>query len=389
MIGIRWGNLPVNGANGHVSRELPRRFRAVVGAVLFGAATCCIAAPPPAVASAANAEPEPRNVLVLYGSTRLLPANIKLDQGLRQAILSSANPNVTVFDEFLDVARFRGVDYTRTIVEYLRGKYALRPPNVIVVANDIALRFLLDNRAEIFPQVPVVHMNASRSVLKSLGNLPADVIGTSVDQDFSGTIDQALRLHPKARRLVIVTGAGPRDLEWEGWLRGEAPRLKGRATVEYFARIPTAELLKRLGELGSDAVIFTPGYFRDGTERVFTPLESVEVMARAATAPMYTPFETHLGTGIVGGRMANFSALGQQAGRIVAALLDGAAPASLRPPESAPTAFNLDWRQVRRWGIDENAIPADAIVQFRAPTLLEANRNEVMIAALAFLVRPA
>ena len=365
-------NLQVKPAKRHYWQAPLRRAYAV--AVLLLAA-----------ALPASAEPPARNVLVIYGSTRLLPANVKLDQGLREAISSSGNQNVSVFDEFLDVTRFRGDAYTRTVLEYLRGKYALRSPDVIVASNDNALKFILDNRAELFPRTPVVHMNAGRSFVKSITALPADVIGIPIDYDFSGTIDQALRLHPKARRVVIVTGSSPRDMEWNGWLRKEAPRFKDRATVDYLAALPTDALLKRLGELGSDAVVFTPGYFRDGGGRIFTPRESVEAMAKAATAPIYTPFETHLGTGIVGGKMASYDALGRQAGRIVNELLEGAAPASIRMPDSVPTILNVDWRQVSRWGIDENAIPADAIVQFRAPTLMEAYRNEVVIVAAAFL----
>ncbi len=52
-----------------------------------------------------------------------------------------------------------------------------------------------------------------------------------------------------------------------------------------------------------------------------------------------------------------------------------------------PTTLNVDWRQVRRWGIDENAIPGDAVVHFKAPTFLEQYRNEAIIAAVVFLLQ--
>ena len=50
--------------------------------------------------------------------------------------------------------------------------------------------------------------------------------------------------------------------------------------------------------------------------------------------------------------MLSFEIMGRQAGQIVNALLDGAAPASLHIPEIKPTTLNVDWRQIRRWGID-------------------------------------
>jgi signal transduction histidine kinase len=145
--------------------------------------------------------------------------------------------------------------------------------------------------------------------------------------------------------------------------------------------------LDRLGELGDDVVVFTPGYFQDGAGRNFAPREAARLMAAAATAPVYSPFNTFMGTGVVGGRMPSFADMGRQAGHIVNRLLDGTAPAALRLPAIMPTALHVDWRQVRRWGIDENAIPDDAIVQFKVPTFLEEHRNGAILTAIAFLLQ--
>jgi C4-dicarboxylate-specific signal transduction histidine kinase len=68
-------------------------------------------------------------------------------------------------------------------------------------------------------------------------------------------------------------------------------------------------------------------------------------------------------------------------------LLDGAAPGSLRLPEIMPTTLSVDWRQVRRWGIDEKAIPGDAVLHFKELTFLEQHRNEAMIAVVVFLLQ--
>ena len=106
-------------------------------------------------------------------------------------------------------------------------------------------------------------------------------------------------------------------------------------------------------------MVFTPGYFEDGAGHQFVPREVARLMAAAAAAPVYGPFDTFIGTGIVGGSMPSFAAMGRQAGEIANALLDGVAPAALRLPAIMSPTVNVDWRQVRRWGIDENAILAD------------------------------
>ena len=334
-----------------------------------------------ALGLAAVAAAENSNVLVLYSNGRLIPGNVEGDRGLHQTVRAPADRPVTLFYEFLDAPRFGGPAFDQMVASYLREKYASRPPRVIVAVREEALGFLLRHRRELFAQAPVVHVGIDRLSLRSISPLPADVIGVPVRYDFSPTIDLALRWHPRARRVVIVTGAAEPDRAFEAQLRTEVSSVRDRVKAEFLAGLPNREVLRRLGELGDDAVVFTPGTFQDGEGSDFTPYESVRAMAAASRAPVYGFFSSHIGSGIVGGYMPSFEAIGRQAGQVVSELLAGADPRSLRLPEAVPQALNVDWRQVRRWGIDESAIPRDAVVHFKAPTLLEAYRHEAIAAA--------
>jgi len=329
-----------------------------------------------------------RNVLVVYSNGRLLPANVEGDRGLHQVVRAPADHPVQLFYEFLDAPRFGGEAHDRVLAAYLQEKYASRPPSVVVAVRQEALGFLLRHRPGLFPGVPVVHAGVDRSAFAAMGPVPADVVGAPADYDFSPTLDLALRWHPRARRLVIVTGASKPDRAYEEQLRSEALPFEKRATVEFLDGRPTPEVLRRLGELGDDAVVFTPGMFRDGEGRDLTPYDSVRAMAAASGAPVYGAFSTQIGTGIVGGYMPSFEAIGREAGRTVNELVAGGEPASVRRPEVVPQALNVDWRQLRRWGVDPSALPHDAVVHFRPPTLLEAHRNEA-IGATALLALQA
>lgn len=329
---------------------------------------------------------ETHYVMVLYSNDRLLPANVEGDLGLREAIAGLRNGQVELFDEYLDEPRFGGPSYEQTVATYLRDKYASRPPEIVIVGGEVALAFVLRNRMQLFPSAPVVHMGVPRSFLQSIQNKPTDLIGVPIEYDFSGTIEQALRWHPLARKLVIVTGASAFDRTLEARLRGETARLAGRATVDFLAGLPSAEVQHRLGELSGDTVVFTPGYFQDGAGRTFTPRESVELITAASAAPVYGPFNTFIGAGIVGGRMPTYKSMGWQGGTIVTALIDGSAPGALKLPEILATDLHVDWRQVRRWGINEAKIPKDAILHFREPSLWDAYRKEVIAAGAAILL---
>jgi C4-dicarboxylate-specific signal transduction histidine kinase len=47
-------------------------------------------------------------------------------------------------------------------------------------------------------------------------------------------------------------------------------------------------------------------------------------------------------------------------------------------PKAPASVLQVDWRQIKRWGIDPEQIPPDAVVSFRPPTLWQAYRNAVL-----------
>ena len=61
----------------------------------------------------------------------------------------------------------------------------------------------------------------------------------------------------------------------------------------------------------------------------------------------------------------------------------------VRLPANIPAQVQIDWRQARRWGINADDIPDDAIVHFRTPTIWEEHRKTVINVAVVFLLQAA
>jgi signal transduction histidine kinase len=361
-----------------------RMLRSAAGRILC---LCCLGHAFALAPVAAMADHKAANVLVIYSNGRLLPANVEGDRGLREALSGGAGPAVNVFDEFLDVPRFSGAAFQASMSTYLREKYAAQRPSVIVAGGPEALTFCLANRTELFPGVPIVHMAVSDVFLSKLGRLPADVQGVPIVYEFARTIEQALAWHPQARHLVLVTGTSPQDREWEAQLRREVPRFTARVHPEFLAGLTTPALQQRLAQLKDDTVVFAAGYFRDGDGREFTPRDAVQGMTAVSGAPVYAAFNTFIGTGVVGGYMLDYRGTGRQAALAVNDHLHGTRLAQAPAARAMPNALSVDWRQVRRWAIDERAIPDNAVVHYREPSLWDAHRSEVLLALAVVLVQ--
>ncbi|MEJ8825119.1 ATP-binding protein [Variovorax humicola] len=337
------------------------------------------------ICGGAMAEPG-RNVLVLYSNGRLVPGNVEVEGALRDAIHSTIARPVHINSEFLDRPEFVSDAYEQVMTSYLRDKYVEHRPHVVVAIGRDALDFMLRQRGQLFPRAPLVHAAMLGTLPRAIGNLPMDVVGVPIEYDVPATIEQALRWHPKARRLLVVTGSTRRDREWEAMLRERTAPLRDRVQIEFAAGMPTDQLARRLGRLDPDWLVLTGGFYQSGNDLWFTPRDSAEFIAQASAVPVYGLLSTFVGTGVVGGRAPRFQTAGDQAGQIVNRLLDGESPALLELPAVMANTLLVDWRQTRRWGIADEDIPIDAVVQFRPPSFWETYRTASLLGGAAILL---
>jgi signal transduction histidine kinase len=327
---------------------------------------------------------EAKHVLLVHTSNRLSGYGIAVESGLRQVLDANPAQPVEIFSEFLDEPRFGGDRYELTVTTYLHDKYADHPIDAVVAGGDAALGFILRHRDQLFPRVPVLHLGVTPLALQAMPPLPPDVVGVPIVWDFAGTVGLALKWHPRATHLVIVTGASIQD-DWKSVINPQIAPILGHVQTEYLIGLPLPALQKRLRELGSDSVVLTMGFHRDRDGRFYVPGDAIALIVAASSAPVYSAAGVALGSGVVGGRMLSYEGTGRQYGLILERLFSGQ-PDWQRMPESNPSSLQVDWRQVKRWGIDPELIPPDAIVSFRPPTLWQAYRKTVVGAATIILL---
>jgi signal transduction histidine kinase len=358
-----------------------------VGPKGFASAALVVSAALLVFATDAAETASPEGVLIIHSNQRPTPAAIVIEDTLRKVVPDTLGRPVELFSEYLDVERSSVTEYAGAEAEFLQRKYSGRNTRVIVASAPQALQFVTEFRDRMLAGVPIVHIAVPRDQLERMA-LPADMVGKTVDLDPTATLELARRLQPGAKHLVIVLGAAERDRVWEQRVRKSVGQLAGHLEVEYLVGLPTADVLRRLGALTKDTIVYSPGYFVDGAGHVGTPRQSLELIAPASAAPVYAPLDTFLGTGIVGGYMAPYEDQAAQAGAIVVRLLNGTAPREIASSSVANVPL-VDVRALRRWRIDERLLPADAVVRFREPSPWDKYWREISVGIAIVLLQAA
>jgi len=85
-----------------------------------------------------------------------------------------------------------------------------------------------------------------------------------------------------------------------------------------------------------------------------------------------------LGYGIVGGYLSSAETKGRQVAEIGLRILNGEKPADIPPTPESGYKYTFDWRQLKRWSIDENRLPPGSIVSFKEFTVWDRYKGRII-----------
>ena len=342
---------------------------------------CCASSSPARDAKRA------RIVVLLFPEARLLPEILAVEGAIRPTL--DPEGAVNFYTEYLDLSRLSDTQDEQQMIALLREKYASRQVDLIMPVAFPTLRFFLKHRAALFPGVPAVFCAANLDAVAGL-ELGSAITGVRLPSEWGSTLEAALALQPATRRAVVITGTSEIDQNLQAAAAHDLARYGTRIEVAYLAGLPIARLLEEVAVLPKDSIVLFVSLLRDQAGRLFTDPEAVSLIARASSVPVYSWSETHLGHGIVGGRLASFETQGTRAAELAVRVLRGERPETLPVVDGGKTAYMFDDRELRRWGLSASRLPAGSIVRYEEVSLWSLYRWNIvgagaLVAALALL----
>src|SRR5205085_2054709 len=126
-------------------------------------------------------------------------------------------------------------------------------------------------------------------------------------------------------------------------------------------------------------IVDAAGIAHEG-DRALTRLYSI------ANAPIFSHDDAFFGE-IVGGPMHSALGGGRAAVGVAIRILGGEKAGDIKTPPSEFASPKYDWRQLQRWGISEQVLPAGSAVYFREPSAWEKYRWQVGVVSAALLLQ--
>jgi PAS domain S-box-containing protein len=338
----------------------------------------------------AAGEQQQKVVLMLYSFENEVGLFSEFDESLRATLKSGQIGRIEFHTEFLDLARFPGSQHEEELERHLRSKYSTEKIDLIIPVSLPAINFILSRGERLFPHTPVILCAVDRRWIERLP-LPSNVTGVVETTKITKTVAAALQLQPDTRRVVVVGGTLPYERDWMNEIQGDLREYEGKLEITYLTNLSMNELARRLANLPEHTIVLYVMMWRDGAGEYFLPEEVLLRLAQSSTAPIYGVFERFLGSGLVGGDLVRFKTAGAMVAVVGSHVLRGNKPADIPVLSEDDARYMFDWRQLRRWHVNEERLPQGSIVLYKEPSPWEVYKRRtiqaiLLIAAEAVLI---
>ena len=319
-------------------------------------------------------------MLALYVTTPGAAGAAASESTLLRVLGDSLGPRLDFHSEYIDFPRFSEPDYSGALVQFLRYKYQQLPPDVVIATTEAARRFAERYRAELFPAASIVFVERIRSAAARETNST----GVSATLDLTATLDLALSLQPSLAQVFFISGVSEFDRPYDRLAREQFGRLASPLTFTYLTGKTLAELQQLLAQLPPQSMVYFLSLGEDGAGARFISTDAADRLSRVTSAPFYSWHNVAIGHGVVGGRLFSNEIVAAKAAELTLRILRGEKADDIPIATLDPTITVVDWRELRRWNIDEARVPAGATVIFREPSLWDQYRG-YMLGALALI----
>ena len=324
----------------------------------------------------AQADERPRMLIVVESDSRL-PLVRSMLAGVEEELGREFTTRSEIYVQYLDLLRFNDPEELDLNRRFLVERYGAIKLDAVGVLGTNALSFVMANRNSLAPGAPVIFGGIGGAGLRGVaaGRTGPVLTGVVSALDFHKTLDLALMVQADAPEIVVVAGSATFDRQWRETVKAEISDTYRGVPVRLLPEATADDYLAEVRTLDPASIVLFLSLNLNSEGRRFLPVEFAEFLTEASAAPVWALYETQIGKGAVGGSVEDVAATGREIGKLLRLAVNGS---PLPEPVQVTAVPTVDWRVMRRFGLDFDRLPEGTRILFYEPSLWEKYRAPIL-----------
>ncbi len=316
----------------------------------------------------------PKEVLLLHSYNKGLKWSDGISKGVESVFLK--HPQYEVTTEYMDTKKIDTDAYFDTLLTLYKKKFAKRNYKVVIVADNYALKFAIENHKSLFKEVPIVFCGIEnfnkRDLPLALQNF---VTGVIEYKEIDKNLNLIKKMVPNINTLYIISDNSFSSQAIKGQILNSAKKYKDDFKIIYDNEIKLSTLHFKLNALPVPSAILFTSLYKD-VDGDYIPYQKLRHLFNTSKHPVFALNRIHLGEGVLGGVMLNPHAQGSQAASKAIAILKGKTP--LQVELSTPVSHTyFDDTILEKFKFTKSNIPIGSTIINKQKDFFEKNREVI------------
>ncbi len=262
-------------------------------------------------------------VLIIHSYDPSYEWTDNINKGL---ITTLNNPNIEIYTEYLDLLRQKyAEEYLKYVDDLFIYKYKNMKFDLIIVADDYALDYVLKKRTSLFKDTPVVFCGINdftRDMLKGHRN----ITGVNEQMSIKETIELAFSLSKKQKKFAVIAGTRiPEVKNLESFKKYIKP-YENKTELIYLNHLELEDIRKELSKLSEEDIVLYLSYLKSPKGVVYESDYVVKYLSESTEARFFVLQDHLIRFNALGGKIISGFSQGEAAGKIALMILDGKKP---------------------------------------------------------------
>lgn len=301
----------------------------------------------------------PKNILFISSYSPSVSSVKEQMRGIEDGIEDDLNINIEY--EFLNSQIYKSTENSQHFLEMLKLRMASAAAHydLIIVGNDEALSLIINDKSEIFKNIPIVFLGVENPELYKVAYRDPNITGSVQEYDYDRNITLAKNIFPNADRFIAII---------DDSVSGKGQNIQfmqaaDRNTTFDFRRINPSELTEseiigQVSTLSKNCVLIYFSMSESKDKKSYSEREAADIICSNSSVPVMRMIDSGIGSGFLGGCVISPYTEGKYAAKTACSILNGQNIADIPPNDTPATKYKFDFNIISRYDISETAIPA-------------------------------
>lgn len=321
-------------------------------------------------AHAQNLHLPPHDILVLHSFHSGLDRVESINRGIEEVLLAKDRQDIELHIEYMDSLRQPGEENSRRVYRFLAEKYGSRKFDAVIAVDTVAVTFLQQHYATLFPLTPVFYCGVPCQQ-NDPDAATGSFVGVCENVDIVATIEAGLHLYPETKDIFIINDRTVDGLIYDARIKEGMTAFAGRVTFHLWDDMGMEELLQKVREVpAGGGLVLLVNFTRDRNGVSFSSGRTIGLISSRCKIPILSMWQFYLGSGVLGGMMVDGRSQGMAVAKMVVDILMGDPVENFVARQTTDNQLIFDYNRMKRFVIPYKALPEGSIVTDEPQSIL-------------------